>query len=502
MSWLEEPQDDRPFPIGDEFRIPGTLTLQKQSFQTTNVSDSLLLCLKPNGVERKFWDFSRIAESSSNLFRLKVMDLPQVPTSKKHPSHLQTGPLDGVTELGGVASSSKSLIANVSPTEMDADGVAAGDGKPSKRADRYFDLLMKRHNQRLEADQKKSSVDERERAEGAAKQALEACIARANRAALRKSGAADQSVLTDEELRKLQGSDFGALTAYNGVLKIEIEVIVTRAPGEAYNDEEMGNDRDSAASNNSSRPSTPPIDFADDLAQLAEEMKDHTKTKAGDDTAEDETKKPKLANIWKNPHPIWTLDLGGSVFFVPDAERYAHAPSIPPPPPPSLQGRRRLRLKPRLPLEISHHRYRDEHPNIWPPDPYSPAVTDYSSFQQKLLTLDFYKSCSEGLSQLPRQQHEKDRARHEQEFGDFIMQNLRQSPAWDGWWKNERARSPTPPADAAGPLDAIAAPSAAARKLDPIRQKTDAKAVMPVGRLNYKGSAKANGAMTSSAVHL
>jgi len=433
LPWMNT-VEEKPLPIGEEYRIPGELQTTKQLFRTATVSDSNLRCLKPEGVERKFWDYGRIEESSSNLFRLKVMDLPQVANKKKLEA-AQTGILESSSskpELG------KSLTTVSTSALGDADA-AVVEEKPQRRADRYFQLLMKRHNQRLQAGQKQALADEQERAEGAAKQALEACIAQANRA-LNKKAPAEQAMKEDELKALTEDSDFGKLTAYNGVLKIEIEVVVTRAPGEVWDSlSDMNNDRDSAASENSSRPSTPPIDFGDELAKLAGEFKDDAKAN-GEDGADDEQQKPKLANIWKNPHPKWTLDLGGSVFFVPDAERYAHAPSMPPPPPPSLQGRRRMRLKPRLPLEISNHRYRDEHPNIWPPDPYSPQVTDYTSFQQKMLTLDFYKSCSEGLAQLPPQQREEDRHRQEQEFGDFIMKSLRRSPAWEGWRKSERER--------------------------------------------------------------
>lgn len=498
LPWMTA-VEEKPLPIGEEFRIPGELQTTKQLFRTATVSDSNLLCLKPEGVERKFWDYGRIAASSSNLFRLKVMDLPQVASKKKNDAS-QTGVLETAASQGEPG---RSVAQPATSATLDADAAAAVEENPPKRADRYFQLLMKRHNQRIQAGQKQALADEQERAEGAAKQALEACIAQAKRALNKTNSSEQHQPMKEAELKGLmEESDFGPLTAYNGALKIEIEIVVTRAPGEVWDSlSDMGNDHGSAASENSSRPSTPPIDFGDDLAKLAEEMKDHTKGKGGDDEADDD-QKPKLANIWKNPHPKWTLDLGGSVFFVPDAERYAHAPSMPPPPPPSLQGRRRMRLKPRLPLEISNHRYRDEHPNIWPPDPYSPQVTDYTSFQQKMLTLDFYKSCSEGLAQLPPQQREEDRYRQEQEFGDFIMKSLRRSAAWEGWRKHEHERDRAQ--SLAQPERPVEQTSAKVPEQKPSKKApaSESKATMPVGRPNYKPGKVITGSTSAPSVHL
>ncbi|CAK9039044.1 unnamed protein product, partial [Durusdinium trenchii] len=49
-----------------------------------------------------------------------------------------------------------------------------------------------------------------------------------------------------------------------------------------------------------------------------------------------------MPNVWDNPYPEWSLETGGSMYFIPNAERYAWCPSLPPPPPPSELGRRRL----------------------------------------------------------------------------------------------------------------------------------------------------------------
>jgi len=154
LPWMNT-VEEKPLPIGEEYRIPGELQTTKQLFRTATVSDSNLRCLKPEGVERKFWDYGRIEESSSNLFRLKVMDLPQVANKKKLEA-AQTGILESSSskpELG------KSLTTVSTSALGDADA-AVVEEKPQRRADRYFQLLMKRHNQRLQAGQKQALADE------------------------------------------------------------------------------------------------------------------------------------------------------------------------------------------------------------------------------------------------------------------------------------------------------------------------------------------------------
>merc|ERR1719284_1697591 len=140
------------------------------------------------------------------------------------------------------------------------------------------------------------------------------------------------------------------------------------------------------------------MEEAEELARLREEFGDKEEEEEED---EDGLEGFGIQNAGNNPDPRWSLGLGGTVFFVPHAERYAHQPSLPPPPPPSLLGRRRLRLKPRLPLAISNHRYRDEHPNIFPEAPFSPNHQHRSDFERTLVTYDFYASCSKAIASVP-----------------------------------------------------------------------------------------------------
>mmetsp|Transcript_35197 Transcript_35197/g.101088 ORF Transcript_35197/g.101088 Transcript_35197/m.101088 type:complete len:359 (-) Transcript_35197:88-1164(-) len=185
--------------------------------------------------------------------------------------------------------------------------------------------------------------------------------------------------------------------------------------------------------------STPRMDIAAELEALHEEVGSDTSSSSGSDGLPDDLK-DKPENPWDNPHMRWTLGIGGTVFFVPDAERYGHAPSLPPPPPKSLLGRGRVNLKPRLPLDISNHRYRDEHPNVWPEDPYSPTKDDRRTFEQKLMTLDFYASCNKSLTRLPPLEREKDELKHEVAFGHLVERDTKHSFVWKAHVEKEQRR--------------------------------------------------------------
>lgn len=150
--------------------------------------------------------------------------------------------------------------------------------------------------------------------------------------------------------------------------------------------------------------------------------------------------KSKGNNIWDCPVPKWSIGLGGTVFFVPDAERYGMGASLPPPPPPSLHGRHRIRLKPRLPIEISNHRYRDECPNIWPDPPYQPEVHDYLRFEEKLMTLDFYKSCNKALLSMHPLEKAADAPKQRVRFGGLVGMATKSSQAWKNWRHREKVK--------------------------------------------------------------
>merc|ERR1712061_642223 len=89
---------------------------------------------------------------------------------------------------------------------------------------------------------------------------------------------------------------------------------------------------------------------------------------------------------------------------------------------------------------MGNHRYRDEHPNIWPDPPYSPLEEDKRVFEQKLLTMDFYASCNRALATLPPLEREKERLRHGVSLGRAVEQGLRRSEVWHQHLEKRRLR--------------------------------------------------------------
>lgn len=427
--------------------------VDKRGFKICSSSETNLRSLKPQGrPERKFWDTDNnltrvLSQTGYTTFKLKTASLPQLESLKKGKKVEET-PVDGSPVDGGGTASSKPAQDNnyglLSSSALKA-GIGA-DGKPLKRSERYYQLLMKAHVKREEEDRKVAYEEEWQRCEGAARLAYEKVLFLENPPPEKASKASSDASEGEEDSEEEEKPDYGDLTAYDGQMKIEIDFVVVRPPGEDDEESIHYSDRESSVTPapSSSGSSTPPIDFSEELEALKAELKtgDGKQDEDGDDDGIPEGLRglKKMPNMWDNPFPEWTLDMGGSVFFVPDAERYAFAPSLPPPPPPGLQGRRRIRLKPRLPLDISNHRYRDEHPNIWAPAAFSPEQEHYLSFEQKMMTFDLYKACVEGLARMPKQTRAKEERRHKYEFSLRVDDVLGRSWAWRNWRNRERAR--------------------------------------------------------------
>ncbi|CAJ1415372.1 unnamed protein product [Effrenium voratum] len=334
------------------------------------------------------------------------------------------------------------------------------DGNRMKRADQYFQLLMRAKQKRDEANRKEGEASEWERAEGAARVAFERLMGTVKH---RKDEGSDAS--TDSEAEEPVGEeDYGPLTAYDGQMKVDIDFVVVVPHREEKEDDEEADlnladlqdllpdgppDHAETPKSAVSGTSTPPLDFSDEMESLKVELKkagkldDAPKGIAQRAAAEERQgiqSEKKMPNVWDNPFPEWTLETGGSMYFIPDAERYSWCPSLPPPPPPSVLGRRRLRLKPRLPLTLSNHRYKDEHPNIFPPDPFRPSEDHYARWEKKILTYDLYRSCVESLAKMPPQEFQKDDYKHRLKFGSFMEEALKSSVAWKNWRRKERRR--------------------------------------------------------------
>lgn len=417
----------------------------KPMFRLTRPSDTYLRALKSDGPPaRTVWDTTRLTESqsSNSLFRVKLATLPDYAKKPKKggSSAAESNTAANISSASFFSAASGGSIkpgsqATVAASAAESTGGAEAqaepdDGKPRSRASKYFELLMKHHNKRIDGERKAEEEKEKQRKYD---KAAEMNKLAAEAAAMKKKSGSDSSSDEDsEEDSDEEKEDLGALTAYEGMMKVDIEIVVNVAPGEEPPEVEEYDDKASsttASSKSSESAETPRFDLAAELEQLEEEMKVEEESEADSDDLPDQFFK--VANIWDNPDMRWTLGIGGTVFFVPDAERYALAPSLPPPPPPSLLGRRRLRLKPRLPLDISNHRYRDEHPNIWPEDPFSPDIKDRKTFEKKLMTMDFYASCNSAFARLPQIGREKDMLKSEVAFGRLVEREAQKgSAAW------------------------------------------------------------------------
>eukprot|EP00933_Yihiella_yeosuensis_P018543 TRINITY_DN1517_c2_g1_i1.p1 TRINITY_DN1517_c2_g1~~TRINITY_DN1517_c2_g1_i1.p1 ORF type:complete len:586 (-),score=181.63 TRINITY_DN1517_c2_g1_i1:106-1863(-) len=450
-----------------------------------------LTTAKLPSLEEKF-ERKRQLQALSDALKRPVED--PAPTGPESPAGPSEGPYQttGIADrLLGANKDSVSAAAKEdwknAPTSPSASNAAAAPAvavdavpRPMKRAERYFALLMKGQGKREEEDRKQAELDEWERAEGAARKAYEAVLeaekpppepeeieekedsdsdsdSSSEKPASPKAPTADDDSLADSSEEE-EEEDFGELTAYDGQMKIELELIVMKAPGEEESeDEEEDEDALLAALDAESEEDaeseasveTPPMDWGDELETLKTEMDKFVDEGGagaegdgeggeGNDIP-DNLRVKKLPNMWDANNPEFKLDLCGTHFFLPEAERYAINPSLPPPPPPSLQGRRRLRLKPRLPLEISNGRWRDEHPNIFTPEPWEASDLDRENFEKKMLTLDLYRSCSDGLLGLPPQIRESESRKQQEMFGQLVDKNLKTSRAWQTWRARDQA---------------------------------------------------------------
>eukprot|EP00405_Crypthecodinium_cohnii_P053690 CAMPEP_0206592808 /NCGR_PEP_ID=MMETSP0325_2-20121206/41212_1 /ASSEMBLY_ACC=CAM_ASM_000347 /TAXON_ID=2866 /ORGANISM="Crypthecodinium cohnii, Strain Seligo" /LENGTH=597 /DNA_ID=CAMNT_0054102575 /DNA_START=67 /DNA_END=1860 /DNA_ORIENTATION=+ len=518
----------------------------KPKYRIFEASDTLLLAMRPEGIpERKVWDANGPG-SSAGLFRVKAVTLPSLANKDKNDteyrkdyvfehlkSQLARPPTDsgslqeeaikkrdkrlsqisilssmsglkmGATATANMSSSAPSLSAS-SPTHSKKSG--GGEGR--KRSQKYFDLLMKNHNDRVYTWDHEDEADKRLKAETDARfYTKKVAFDLERKREMEREEVESRSSSELEQLAKKprptspEKPEDCKMMAWDGMMQVDVEVVILNPPG--YVEPEPDWDDESSESSSSagfsdrrmdtherheSKPpkrssqssssedmeglesllkktgrgatrslssgshsksqgsgssdaedAEPALDLYNELEMLKEEVgvEEKAQSEASDDIPEN-LKLKRLQNVWDNPKPSWSLGIGGTVFFLPDAERYAMGSSLPPPPPPSLQGRRRLHLKPRLPLEISNHRYRDEHPNIWPDAPFCPAVQDYLRFEETMMTLDLYKSCNVALSQLPQMERAAHEAPHRRRFGHLVERETHKSVAWRNWRHREK----------------------------------------------------------------
>eukprot|EP00929_Paragymnodinium_shiwhaense_P118442 TRINITY_DN90366_c0_g1_i1.p1 TRINITY_DN90366_c0_g1~~TRINITY_DN90366_c0_g1_i1.p1 ORF type:complete len:543 (-),score=175.66 TRINITY_DN90366_c0_g1_i1:115-1743(-) len=340
------------------------------------------------------------------------------------------------------------------------------------RAERYFEALMKAHRKRDEEEAKRVYEGQIAKATAAAEAAQKRMILAEKPPTEPNSDDEDEDDDEKTESSSEEEEDPGPLQAYDGCMSIDIEVVVMNAPGieeietpsnfssrpsssGSFALSEKGGGRragsrgsqaGSSGTRSSARSSevdeADRIDIAAELAALTEEV-------GGLDKEESEPESEGLPeglsmaggmdSIYSADDPRLTLGIGGTCYFVPEAERYALCPSLPPPPPASLLGRRRIRLKPRLPLDISHGRWIDEHPNIFPGGLPPSVMTeeDRARLETTICTYDFYVAATKALFALPKQQRRRDIKKQKRMFGEMIEKDIAKSAVWRRKLKRE-----------------------------------------------------------------
>jgi len=497
----------------------------KPKVRLNYASETFLLSLKPDGKpERKTWNAQAAFSTTSNgLFRLKAVKLPDF-TQKDDfdseyrkdsvfdhlKSQLKVGPLVG--SGGDPADATAAANPAAGATRRPSQGEVVE--KPQKRSEKYFNLLMKNYDKRVDKWTHEEEEECRDKAESAAQYFNRRAKHDATRkpatvvAARRGDSSSDEEEGETQEAVEQPPEDC-RLQAWDGQMQVDVEIVILAAPGLEDDDDDKdpaeagtpsssggfsevhasrksskarsgkGSKGSQSGSASSGSHASPRADLYDELEQLKEEMGvDEDKKSEGSDDMPGGLKLKRLQNVWDNPQPRWSLGIGGTVFFVPDAERYAMGSSLPPPPPPSLHGRRRIHLKPRLPLEISNHRYRDEHPNIWPDAPYSPELQDYLRFEKTLMTLDLYKSCDMALTQLPQLEKASDEKKHRAKFGEMVERETQKSVAWKNWRHREKLKKKEAEKKAKEAKEA-----AAARALQAARAAADVAAAAAVSAM-------------------
>jgi len=447
-------------------------------FRVKPVSHSLLTTLQANGraPDRKTFDLN-LAKAGAEGFRLKLgtlSDIEQKAKIKEERRRVReqfvtkkdtkdtlledASPAADATRVGGGNSTAGSaagarldtgLSASSSAPALGAAGTpleksrGATQEKKMSRADKYYHALLKAEWQRNERLRKEQEAETIAKAEAAATAAFKTATAAEKEEGNSSKSDDSEAEEKDEDEEEVE---VGPLVAYDGALRLEVEIVVLRAPGVGKSDDHSDSGRESTATpassgSGSDLSSERGMDLSKELQALQEELE---KPEEEEVKSEESDGLPDGLRLRKIPDNIndandkrVALGLGGTAFFVPDVERYALAPSLLPPPPQSLAGRRRLRLKPRLPLEISRHRWRDEHPHIGAPPAYSPDVDEKKSYEDKMCMVDLYHGVHSVMTQLPKPDGIR-RPPPEKLFDLMLDSQLKNSRAWKQHIKRER----------------------------------------------------------------
>lgn len=432
-------------------------------FRTSDASNALLTCYSVDGnaPARKTWSWDRAQETLPKGFKLKTVAHRDWKLAKNDRKLLAKGQdpyaaeappdpfmpdesrLSGATTAGfDTSASAPDLLGGESSTTLK-------EAKPLRKVDKYYKALMKAQREREEMKRREEYEEFLAKAEKAAKKSKKAAERREremNKTA-RSFSTSSSKEEEDSEEEESDGEDPGPLKAYPGVMKVEVEVCVTRAPGGTDDDDLSFSEKESTATPSTARSkseSDDEVDWAAELAALQEEFQEPEKEESSEsDSLPDGLDGRNVGNIDANDAKRVALGLGGSAFFVPDVERYALAPSLLPPPPRAEGriaqiGKKRLRLKPRLPLEISKHRWRDEHPYGCPlEDEFTPDFDERREYESKVRLVDFYGSLNSVLQTMPKPDGIRKLPKADN-FDQMLDYELRNSLAWKQYIKRQR----------------------------------------------------------------
>jgi len=445
-------------------------------FRTNLASDALITTFKVDGnvPGRKTWNLEqaqdRLAPVSNCTFALKTLSNRDWKLAKNDakkrakgidPLAVEGPPIsEARASLAGasrasVSSSAPDLFGGTSPAGSNCRGSDSPAGrqlqdtgeKPLTRADKYYQALLKAEKARKEAKKIEAWEEYTTKAQRAAEKAKKQAL----KAEMHVEGAAwDSDTEDDEDDEEEEPEDPGPLQPYPGLMKVEVEVVVLRAPGNDGSDTESSVDPDAASVHTPSSASgrsnadDDGVDWAKELQDLQEQFQDNEEVAESESSSlPDGLGARTIGNVHNNSHKRTALGLGGTAFFVPEVERYALAPSLLPPPPRgeghlARTGHKRLKLKPRLPLEISRNRWRDEHPYGCPPEEeYRIDADAMRSWEEQVRRVELYGTLNKFFTAMPKPDGIRKLPKKDN-FERTLDWELKDSLAWQQYIKRQR----------------------------------------------------------------
>lgn len=388
----------------------------------------------------------RLAQTSTVTFGLKTLSHRDWRLAKSDTKKRLKGVDPLAPEAPPISEARASLTVSSSAPDLfgsGRDSLAETEKAPLKRADKYYQALLKAEKARNELVRRESWEEYTSKAQRAAEKAKKKALKAEMQPVEGRWNSESES--EEEEDEEEEYEDPGPLQPYPGLMKVEVEVVVMRAPGAEKSETESSvASARTTASSASEKSDDDGVDWAKELQALQEEFADEK------EAAESETSSlPEglggrtIGNVHDNSDKRTALGLGGTAFFVPEVERYAMAPSLLPPPPRGeghLQrtGHKRLKIKPRLPLEVSKHRWRDEHPYGCPvEDEFSPDLDALRSWEENVRRVELYGTLNKILTSMPK----PDGIRKLPKTDDFektLDWELKDSLAWQQYIKRQR----------------------------------------------------------------